>query len=314
MKMFPVETVGTSKVLEVTVSCKAVSVLPLCQAYRKQSCLINPNYPFNSSPPRWEQHRTNPWDLCFPHSRICVRSSAICRMTWGWVLFFPLMAHPAAPSWKQEPGLAFQAVAVLVAVATRSASGGLDGHRCFGSSRGSLAFSHPSPEAVGEGTRQFLLGKQQCFPHQPKCSALPGMSQHCPGKWKLREKEFDLEHRTRSLCSGLSFGVFFVCLGFFVGFYFSCIWDRLERLCPGSQCSPPSTKHKGSTVCARYLNPRLSRKLTILSVLKLPFTNDCVTLYGESLLKNCAFWLWTFDFGPAEAGNRQCPAEEGFGF
>lgn len=68
----------------------------------------------------------------------------------------------------------------------------------FGSSRDSL--SHPSPGAVGEGSTQFLLGKQQRFPHQPSIVL---------ENEKLREKEFELEHRTRSLCTGLSFGVFF---------------------------------------------------------------------------------------------------------
>lgn len=54
------------------------------------------------------------------------------------------------PAGSRSPGLAFQAVAVLMAVAALSASGGWMDMGGFGSSRGSVA--------VDAGSRSFLLG------------------------------------------------------------------------------------------------------------------------------------------------------------
>lgn len=145
----------------------------------------------------------------------------------------PHPAAPAAPSWQQEPRAGAPGCACAGGSGcSLSTSGGWMDRGGFGSS--------PGPVAVDAGSRQFLLGKQQCFPHQPKCLALLGMSQHCPEN--VEGEEFEFEHRTRVGCSGLSFGVVFVCLGVFVGFYLNCFWGRLEGQCPGSQCSPPSTK------------------------------------------------------------------------
>lgn len=188
------------------------------------------------------------------------------------------------PAGSRSPGLAFQAVAVLMAVAALSvprgawmATGGL------GSSRGSLGFSHPSSVAVDAGSRSFLLGKQQCFPHQPKCWHCWECHSIVLENAKLREKEFELEPRTRSLCSRLSFAVVFVCLGFFCWLLFKLFLGQTGRAV--SRIPGLTTQHKatGTTVCAVYLNPRLSRKLSILSILKHPFTKNCVccTLWEE---------------------------------
>lgn len=190
--------------------------------------------------------------------------------------------HPAAPSWQQEPRAGIPGCGSAGGSGCSvSTSGGWMDTGGFGSSTGSLAFSQPSPVAVDVGSRQFLL-----FPTPAQVLGTAGNVTAL--SWKMQSSGRRVGTWAQSK-ECVQWAVLGWCLfGVFCWLLFKLFLGQTGRAV--SRIPVLTTQHK-ATVCAMYLNPRLSRKLSIFSALKHPYINDYVALYGKNLLKTFSFWL-----------------------